>query len=59
LPGKNDKVFGISRTKPSYPEATANNNIWIQADLSRPQEAVSTIKEIIGAEKIDYLIYNN
>ena len=58
LPGKNDKVFGISRTKPSYPDATANNNTWIRADLSKPQEAVTSIKEVIGAEKIDYLIYN-
>ena len=58
LPGKNDKVFGISRTRPTYPEATENNNTWIQADLSKPQTAVTTIKEVIGGEKIDYLIYN-
>lgn len=58
LPGKNDKVFGISRTRPAYAEATGNNNIWIQADLSKPQAAVTVIKEVIGAEKIDYLIYN-
>lgn len=58
LPAKNDKVFGISRTKPSYPEATDNNNIWIQADLSKPQQAAKTIKEVVGAETIDYLIYN-
>jgi short-subunit dehydrogenase len=58
LPGKNDKVFGISRTRPAYPEATDNSNIWIQADLSKPQAAVTTIKEVIGAEKIDHLIYN-
>jgi short-subunit dehydrogenase len=58
LPGNADKVFGISRTRPSYPEATAGHNVWIQADLSRPQEAVKTIKEAIGADKIDYLIYN-
>jgi 3-oxoacyl-[acyl-carrier protein] reductase len=57
LPSKNDKVFGISRTKPSYPYST-DNNIWIQADLSKPQEAVATIKKIIAAEKIDYFIYN-
>lgn len=58
LPDKNDKVFGISRTKPSYPEATDNNNVWIQADLSNSKQAVATIKDVIGAEKIDYLIYN-
>ncbi|WP_426276707.1 SDR family oxidoreductase [Chryseobacterium sp. S-02] len=58
LPDKNDKVFGISRTKPSYPEATENNNTWIQADLSKSQQAITTIKEVIGIEKIDYLIYN-
>lgn len=58
LPDKNDKVFGISRTRPAYPEATDNSNIWIQADLSKPEAAVTTIKKVIGAEKIDYLIYN-
>lgn len=58
LPAKNDKVFGISRTKPSYPEATTNHPIWIQADLSQPRQAVTTIKHLIGAEKIDFLIYN-
>ena len=58
LPGKNDKVFGISRTRPAYTEATDNNNTWIQADLSKPQAAVKTIKEVIGGEKIDHLIYN-
>jgi short-subunit dehydrogenase len=56
LPDKTDKVFGISRTRPSYPEATGNNNTWIQADLSKPQEAVTIIKEVMGVEKIDYLI---
>lgn len=58
MPNSNDKVFGISRTKPLYPEATDNNNIWIQADLSKSQQATATIKEAIGIEKIDYLIYN-
>lgn len=58
LPDKNDKVFGISRTQPSYQEATDNNNVWIQADLSNSRQAVTTIKKVIGAEKIDYLIYN-
>jgi 3-oxoacyl-[acyl-carrier protein] reductase len=58
LPARNDKVFGISRTRPAYPEATANSNTWIQADLSKPQAAVTAIKEVIGGEKIDHLIYN-
>ncbi|MGK2862659.1 MAG: SDR family oxidoreductase [Chitinophagaceae bacterium] len=58
LPGKNDKVFGVSRTKPAYLHELTNNNIWIQADLSNPQQASQTIKEVIGEEKIDYLIYN-
>lgn len=58
LPNSNDKVFGISRTKPVYPEATHNNNIWIHADLSKSHQATATIKEAIGIEKIDFLIYN-
>lgn len=58
LPGKKDKVFGISRTKPLYREASDDNNIWIQADLSKPQVAIAGIKQVIGEEKIDYLIYN-
>lgn len=58
LPGKNDKVIGISRSKPFYHDATSNNHTWIQANLSKPRESARTIKQVIGEEKIDYLIYN-
>lgn len=58
LPGNADKVFGVSRTRTSYPEATNSNIIWIPADLSKSQAATATIKNIIGTQKIDYLIYN-
>jgi 3-oxoacyl-[acyl-carrier protein] reductase len=58
LPDKNDKVFGVSRTRPTDPKTTDKSNTWIKADLSKPQTAVTTIKEVIGEDKIDYLIYN-
>ena len=58
LPEQADRVIGVSRTRPAYPEATRGDNIWIQADLSRPREAARIIQEAVGNEKIDYLIYN-
>lgn len=58
LPGQDDKVFGISRTKPDFLQELTNHNIWIQADLSKPGQAAEVIKKKIGKEKIDYLIYN-
>ena len=58
LPQKEDKVYGVSRTKPDYLEDCENNLIWIKADLSKPKEAIETIKLSIGSDKIDYLIYN-
>lgn len=58
LPQKEDTVYGISRTKPDYIDASHNKLIWIKADLSKPHEAMVTIKSSIGAVKIDFLIYN-
>jgi len=58
LPEQGDKVFGVSRTRPAYPEAARGDNTWIQADLSRPREAARTIREAVGHEKIDSFIYN-
>lgn len=57
LPSVDDQIYGVSRTKPIYLEDQLNLT-WIPADLSRPLEASNEIKAIIGAQKIDYLIYN-
>lgn len=57
LPEKNDFVYGISRSEPSYLNEYKNVS-WISADLSKPTHAADTIKAKIKNEKIDYLIYN-
>ena len=57
LPQKQDKIFGVSRTEPSYLKEYTNVK-WIKADLSDPIKSTNTIKEIVKNEPIDYLIYN-
>lgn len=51
-----DITYGVSRTKPSY--FKDKNQHWIEADLSKPNKAISQISKQINSEKIDYLIYN-
>ena len=54
VPQPADKVYGVSRTEPdSLPHLN-----WINADLSCPDQAAAAIKQRIGREKIDVLIYN-
>jgi short-subunit dehydrogenase len=54
VPQPADKVYGVSRTEPdSLPHLN-----WINADLSCPNQAAAAIKQRIGREKIDVLIYN-
>lgn len=57
LPNEADKVFGISRTEPTYLKDKSNVN-WIKTDLSNPKDSCETIKAHIKNETIDYLIYN-
>ncbi|MEK6492584.1 SDR family oxidoreductase [Myroides odoratimimus] len=58
IPAEKDKVYGISRTRPDYLDERTQNRHWIAADLSHPSKATNDLKEIIGQQKIDYLIYN-
>lgn len=57
LPQDNDRVFGISRSKPEYLHEKVNIR-WIKTDLKNPKESSETIKENIENSTIDYLIYN-
>ncbi|MCX2452561.1 SDR family NAD(P)-dependent oxidoreductase [Pedobacter sp. PLR] len=57
VPSANDQIYGVSRTKPPYLDDHKNLS-WVQADLSKPMEAIHEIKANIGGQKIDYLIYN-
>ena len=54
IPDSIDTVYGVSR---SAPEGIDNLN-WISTDLSYPEDAVHTVKKIVGEDKIDILIYN-
>ena len=56
LPSENDIIYGVSRTKPLFFDG--NNKRWIEADLSKPTQAVSQIADQIDSAKINYLIYN-
>lgn len=57
IPQIEDKVYGVSRSLPDY-LVDKEYVKWIGADLSTPVEAVSKVKEVVGSDKIDYLIYN-
>ena len=54
IPDSIDTVYGVSR---SAPEGIDNLN-WISTDLSYPEDAVHTVKNVVGEDKIDILIYN-
>lgn len=54
IPNSIDTVYGVSR---SAPEGIDNLN-WISTDLSYPEDAVHTVKKVVGEDKIDILIYN-
>ncbi|VXA55040.1 conserved hypothetical protein [Acinetobacter proteolyticus] len=54
VPKPTDTIYGISRTQP---QQIPNLN-WIRADLSKPEQAVSDVKTVIGQQKLDVLIYN-
>jgi len=54
IPDSIDTVYGVSR---SAPEGIDNLN-WISTDLSYPEDAVHTVKKVVGEDKIDILIYN-
>lgn len=56
LPSENDIIYGVSRTKPLFFDGS--NKRWIEADLSKPTQAVSQIADQIDSAKINYLIYN-
>ncbi|MDM1045961.1 SDR family oxidoreductase [Myroides sp. 1354] len=55
IPQEKDVVFGVSR---SQPVDAKDNLVWIQADLSKPTEAVTAVQGIVGDIPLDYLIYN-
>ncbi|MTG98766.1 SDR family NAD(P)-dependent oxidoreductase [Myroides sp. BIT-d1] len=55
IPEDDDKVFGVSRSKPLQ---TKGDFVWIPADLSKPEEAVLKIKETIHDTTLDCIIYN-
>lgn len=57
IPTREDIVFGISRSEPAYLN-TFKHVKWIPADLSSPHDAVTKVKQRIGAQKLDCLIYN-
>lgn len=58
LPNAEDRVFGVSRTKPDFLNTENNKHIWIQADLSDAKNAKEGIQLVVGTETVDYLIYN-
>lgn len=58
LPDAEDRVFGVSRTKPDFLDAASSRQTWVQADLSDPKNAKEAIAHAIGTTQIDYLIYN-
>ncbi|MDM1351115.1 SDR family oxidoreductase [Myroides marinus] len=58
LPSKQDTVYGVSRSKPDYLDNILPNKHWVSADLSNPVKATTELKQQIGNQKIDYLIYN-
>ncbi|MFD2554843.1 SDR family NAD(P)-dependent oxidoreductase [Sphingobacterium tabacisoli] len=57
LPNKEDTVFGISRSKPSYLEEQENMR-WIAADLAAPNSANRILMDEIQDQRVDYFIYN-
>lgn len=58
IPNEQDIVYGISRTKPDYLDNRDKKRQWVAGDLSHPSQATNNLKETIGQQKIDYLIYN-
>ncbi|MEZ2759780.1 SDR family oxidoreductase [Providencia vermicola] len=54
VPGPNDVIYGVSRSKPPFEQS---NFYWIQADLSDNQSA-NIIKNTIKQQPINALIYN-
>ncbi|WP_335951553.1 SDR family oxidoreductase [Acinetobacter beijerinckii] len=54
IPKPTDIIYGVSRTQP---KEIPNLN-WICTDLSKPEQAVSDVKTVIGQQKVDVLIYN-
>ncbi len=57
LPNREDTVFGISRSKPSYIEEQENMR-WIAADLAAPSSANRILMDEIQDQRVDYFIYN-
>lgn len=57
LTGKQDRVFGISRSRPGYLD-TYEHVSWIAADLSDPVQSVAAVRQNIGMRPVDYFIYN-
>lgn len=57
LPNREDTVFGISRSKPSYLEEQGNMR-WIAADLATPSSANRILMDEIQDQRVDYFIYN-
>lgn len=55
LPTVDDQIYGISRSQPSCEHPGLH---WIAADLSLPEIARDQVKAVIGAQTVDYLIYN-
>lgn len=57
LAGEQDRVFGISRSRPVYLD-TYEHVSWIAADLSDPVQSVAAVRQNIGVRPVDYFIYN-
>ncbi|MEK8128738.1 SDR family NAD(P)-dependent oxidoreductase [Paenibacillus filicis] len=59
LPEQGDQVWVVSRNRPgSLDIQDGVRRLWIQADLSQPQQAARVISESLQNETIDVLMYN-
>jgi len=58
IPKTEDRVFGISRSKPDFVTSENTSIQWIESDLSNPIESSKAVKAQIGTTPIDCLIYN-
>jgi short-subunit dehydrogenase len=59
LPEPGDTIFLISRTRPPILDrGDGVTRKWIEADLSHPAIAASTISTAIGDRAIDFFLYN-
>ncbi len=58
LSEKETRLFVVSRSRPAYLDRGVGDVVWIEADLSKPEESTRVVFDRIGETAIDLFIYN-